>query len=93
MALKDLFAVPRGVNNAIETPVILIENERLKNEVMPVYQEQFGKNKNFNFRDSKGRGSNVFNVGGLNYILQDSNFRMPVPTDNIHETIFPVLLT
>lgn len=89
--ISDLTPV-REKDNLIIVPTFL--TGKLKDAVLPPYQELIKDNSSFQFVDTDketARGSNVFIAGGLNYVLKDSKFRTAVPTDNIYETIFPMI--
>lgn len=92
MAIKDLTPIREISENLIVVPTFL--TGKLKKEVLPEYGKEFGNNSYFDFYDTDKefiRGSNIFIVGGLNKILEGSQFRTAVPTDNIYEAIFPMI--
>ncbi len=66
----------------------LITDGAFAEAVLRKYQELAGSNANFRFN---GRGSNVFITGLVNKVLEDSGFRVAVPTDRAYEEIFPLI--
>ena len=86
--ISDFYPVVKGTGEIpLEVPAFLKGD--FKDAVMPAYQELVKDN--FSFKFNGDEGSNPFIVGALNYVLKNSKFRMPVPTDNIFETIFPLI--
>lgn len=90
--LSELQPMREMPENLIVVPTFL--NGKLKDTVLPDYEKSFAGNSNFEFYDTNkedARGSNVFILGGLNNILENSGFRMIVPTDNIYGKPFEMI--
>ncbi len=90
MAIKDLIPITEMPENLVKVPTFL--NGVLLKEVKPVYEEARKSNNVFAFEsiDDVAKGSNVPIAGLINKIVAP-NFRVAVPTDDIYETIFPMI--